>query len=728
MGAIIRFIDSSRPREMPETPTDPLRDLARSHGVQLEYLAMDGKPRPASTESLLGVLRALGVELSGEEDAPRALIERSLVAWRRRLEPVIVAWDGDPVKVGISVPRALARSPLQCRLVIESGPVHDWNHRSERVTVFSPPGMRGGEFAFFQVPLPGNLPTGYHRLLIVFEDDQTAEALVVAAPRRAYQGPIGTGKRPWGVFCPLHALHGIRSRGAGDFADLEALIDWTAGLGGGLVATLPMLASSFDGPSPVVSPYSPTSRLFWNEFYLDLERIPELAHCQAARALLHSEDVSREFEALRSSGLVDYGRQMSLKRAVLEHLADEFVASESERSTSYRVFVEEHPEVASYAYFQAAGERHGRDWRAWPSTLDGSGEHADIDRRAYHYHLYAQWQAEEQLRDLASKARDRGLTWYLDFPVGVDFNSFDVWSNREAFATGASVGCPPDPVFTRGQNWGFPPLHPDRQREQGYRYLIASFRNHLRHANALRIDHVMGLHRLFWIPTGAEAKDGAFVSTPAEEIYAILSVESHRHSAWIVGEDLGTVPPEVEGAMKGHGVRGMYVVQYEIRADQDRPLREVPEATVAGLNTHDMPPFASFWAGLDLDDRKDLGLLDEETLEKERQARDDLRRAVIRFLRAEGMLAPDLDDARSVLRATWEWLAASPAGFLLLNVEDLWLETEPQNTPNTYLERPNWRRKLRRAFEGFANDPDFLRALKRVDHLRSEPPRTRSAT
>ena len=271
---------------------------------------------------------------------------------------------------------------------------------------------------------------------------------------------------------------------------------------------------------------------------------------------------------------------------------------------AYREFVSEHPKVTSYAFFQAAGDRHGRDWRNWPSTLDASDEHADIDRRAYHYHLYAQWQADEQLRGLVAKAREKGLAWYLDFPVGVDFNSFDVWSNREAFATGASVGCPPDPVFTRGQNWGFPPLHPDRQREQGYRYLIASFRNHLRHANALRIDHVMGLHRLFWIPNGAEARDGAFVSTPAEEIYAILSVESHRHSAWLVGEDLGTVPPEVEGAMKRHGVRGMYVVQYEIRADRDRPLREVPESTIAGVNTHDMPPFASFWAGLDLDDRR----------------------------------------------------------------------------------------------------------------------------
>ena len=248
------------------------------------------------------------------------------------------------------------------------------------------------------------------------------------------------------------------------------MIDWTAGLGGGLVATLPMLASNFDGPSPIISPYSPTSRLFWNEFYLDLERIPELAQSEAARALLESEDASREFEALRSSGLVDYGRQMRLKRAVLEHLADEFFESQAGRrpAAAFRRFVSEHPEVESYAFFQAAGERHGRDWRGWPSTSEGSVEHADVDRRAHHYHLYAQWQADEQLRGLASKAREKGLAWYLDFPVGVDFNSFDVWSNREVFATGASVGCPPDPVFTKGQNWGFPPLHPDRQREYGY--------------------------------------------------------------------------------------------------------------------------------------------------------------------------------------------------------------------------------------------------------------------
>ena len=701
---------------MSATLSDEFRELARLYGVQLEYVDMSGQINTASADSLLAVLRALGAELSGEEDVPRALAERRLGAWQRRVEPVIVAWCDVPATAEVRLPVSMASSRLVCQLRTESDEVHDWTAWAHLLETTGSAEVEGRRFVTLRLKLPANLEPGYHRLLVEFDDGQRVEAMAISAPRRAYQEQSGTDKRTWGIFCPLHALHGHRSWGAGDFGDLEALIDWTAGLGGGIVATLPMLASNFDGPSPIISPYSPTSRLFWNEFYLDLERIPELARCEAARELLRSEEVDREVEAMRSSALVDYGRQMKLKRAVLELLAAELLSSEGDRRAAFEGFRGTNPDVSLYASFQAAGERYGRDWRAWPSS-------AESLQQAYHYHAYVQWIADEQLRDLSSKAREKGLAWYLDFPVGVDFNSFDVWRHRDVFATGASVGCPPDPVFTKGQNWGFPPLHPDRQREDGYSYLIASFRNHLRHANALRIDHVMGLHRLFWIPQGAEAKDGAFVSTPAEEIYAILSVESHRHSAWLVGEDLGTVPVEVDSAMKQHNVGGMYVVQYEVRPDDSRPLRAVPESTVASINTHDMPTFAAFWSGLDLDDRKDLGLLDDERLEAERRSRDEQRRAVVKFLRAEGMLEADDSNTASVLRAAWNWLAVSPSRVLLLNIEDLWSETEPQNTPNTYDERPNWRRRLRRAFETFSNDPEFLQTLERVDELRSSPAR-----
>ena len=682
---------------MPETPPTPSGTWPVL-GIQVEYLATDGRTRPAPAESLLAVLRALGTELESEADAARALCDHRRATWRRRVEPVAVVWEGRPASVAVRVPAALASSRIGARLVTESGEVHAWSDLADPASLRE---VEGEGFAIRQLPVPDAVSTGYHRLLVEFEDGQTAELTLIAAPMRAHPGPGLAGKRPGASSARSTPSTGPGAGGAGDFADLEALIDWTAGLGGGLVATLPMLATSFDGPSPVVSPYSPTSRLFWNEFYLDLDRIPEMAHSAAARALLESGEVGREFAALRAEGLVDYGRQMRLKRAVLEHLAGSFFDRGAD-DPSYREFLADRPEVEPYATFQAAGERHGRDWRSWPAS-------PDFDPRARQYHLFAQWQADQQLRGLAALARDRGLDWYLDFPVGVDFNSFDVWSHPDAFATGASVGCPPDSVFVNGQNWGFPPLHPDRQREQGYKYLIASFRNHLRHASALRIDHVMGLHRLFWIPTGAEARLGAFVSTPSEEIYAILSVESRRHSAWLVGEDLGTVPPEVEGALKDHDIRGMYVIQYEVRPDPEAPLRAVPASTVASVNTHDMPPFASFWGGIDLADRRDLGLLTEETLAAEREVRAAQKSALAAFLRDQGLLGPSADDAGSVLRATWDWLAASPAGVLLLNVEDFWLETEPQNTPNTYLERPNWRRKLRRPFEGSPPTPPSSR-------------------
>ncbi|WP_435017015.1 4-alpha-glucanotransferase [Tundrisphaera sp. TA3] len=697
---------------------EPLRDLARRHGIQVEYIDTSGRTQPAPARSLLSVLRVLGAPVATIDDAPAALLAHRMEEWNRRLEPVVVAWHGAPSPVLLRLRDAEARGPAQVRLTFESGGDQGWSIRLEDLDTVASEVIGGEAFSAKRLILPDGLPTGYHRLTVASRDVQ-AESLVIAAPPRVYSEPEKNGKRPWGLFCPLYALHGSRSRGGGDLGDLDALMDWTAGLGGGLIATLPMLAAHFDGEDPIISPYSPTSRLFWNEFYLDLERIPEAIRTEAAKDAWEGGATMAEVAALRSGDLVHYGRQMSQKRRALGLMADGFFEGEGEYTASYRAFLEERPDVEDYATFQAAGESLGRNWRSWPSTIDRNS----VDPSIRNYHLFAQWQADEQLRELADKARAKGLSWYLDFPVGVDGGSYDVWRERDSFAIGASVGCPPDLVFTKGQNWGFPPLHPARQRENGYRYLIASFRNHFRHARALRIDHVMGLHRLFWIPDGAEARDGAFVSTPADEIYAILSIESHRREAWLVGENLGTVPPEVEESMTRHGVRGMYVVQYEARPDPEHALPPAPEATVASVNTHDMPPFAAFWRGLDLEDRRELGLLDDTTYAQETEARDLLRRSIATFLRGEGFLAEGSDDERSILHAMWDWLAASPSRVLLLNVEDFWLETEPQNTPNTVEERPNWRRKLRQSFEEFSRDPAVLSALRRVDALRTSSPR-----
>jgi 4-alpha-glucanotransferase len=299
-------------------------------------------------------------------------------------------------------------------------------------------------------------------------------------------------------------------------------------------------------------------------------------------------------------------------------------------------------------------------------------------------------------------------------------SSYDVWRYHDLFAEGISAGAPPDSLFTGGQNWGSPPLHPERLREHGYNYLIESLRHHLRYAGLLRIDHVMQLYRLFWIPQDMDASAGVYVRYPVDEMFAVLSVESHRHQAIVVGENLGTVPPEIGEAMDRHDVLGMYVVQYELQPGS-QGLREVPERTVASLNTHDMPTFRAFLEGKDVDDLETLGFFNEQQAREERERRATIRREMEEEAAREAGGSQQGDDKKTyqaVLRKRLEHLASSPARMVMINLEDLWAETEPQNVPGTSTERPNWRRKARFSFEEFSTRADVVEPLKRVDELR----------
>jgi 4-alpha-glucanotransferase len=284
------------------------------------------------------------------------------------------------------------------------------------------------------------------------------------------------------------------------------------------------------------------------------------------------------------------------------------------------------------------------------------------------------------------------------------------------FAKGVSVGAPPDLFFTKGQNWGFPPFDPDAIREHRHDYFRACVRHHMQHAGVLRMDHVMGLHRLFWIPEGGEAKDGVYVRYPEDELYAVLLIEASRTNTVIVGEDLGTVPVYVPRAMKRRGLRRMYVVQYEIKPEGDEPAGSPQPASIASINTHDMPTFAGFWAGRDIADRVDQGLLDESGAREERDKRDQMRQALTRFLTARGLLSSPAGNTFAVLRALLGFLAQSDAEVVLVNLEDLWLETEPQNVPG--VPDRSWRQKLRYCLEDLADEPAIVDALRDVNDRR----------
>ncbi len=689
--------------------TDALEELARLYGILPAYDDATGRQRVASPEALLRVLQILGAPAGGTADVAAALHARRRAPWERGLEPVILAWDGEPAAFTLRLPTRMADDTLRGRLALEEGGEQPctWDLRQLPAVQTAAPEGRG--YVAKRLLLPGELPWGYHRLEVDLPG-KSLTALVLRAPRTAYTAAGDRPPRTWGVFLPLYALHSGRSWGAGDFADLRQLLDWVQGFGGGVVGTLPLLAAFLD-ESFEPSPYSPASRLFWNEFYLDVEAIPELQRCPDAQALLGSPEFTRARDALRSQPLVDYRRQMALKRRVLERLARAFFRQSSERRAAFARYVADHPAVEDYARFRAVGERLRTPWPDWPAPLrDGAVKPGDYAVEAYQYHQYVQWVAEEQLQNLANAARNGGPGLYLDLPLGVHGHGYDVWRERDAFAVEASGGAPPDVVFPKGQDWGFPPLHPERIREQGYRYVLAYLRRQLRYASILRIDHMPVFHRLFWVPRGMEARDGVYVRYPAEELYAIFNLESHRHRAMLVGEDLGTVPPEVPEAMARHRVHRMYVVQYELQTEPENVLPPVPAGAVAGINNHDMPPFAAYWQGSDIRRREELGLLggqDPAAEEEQRQQRLD---ALVRFLRAGGYLTEG-PDAASVHRACLAYLGHSAAGVVLINLEDLWLETEPQNVPSTGDRRPNWRRKARYALEQMRGAPEVLRAL-----------------
>jgi 4-alpha-glucanotransferase len=324
----------------------------------------------------------------------------------------------------------------------------------------------------------------------------------------------------------------------------------------------------------------------------------------------------------------------------------------------------------------------------------------------------------------------RGLV-YLDLPVGVRRDGFDVFTFPELFATGASVGAPPDPFFTSGQDWGFPPVIPDAQRAQGYEYLIASLRNHMRFSDQLRLDHVMAFYRLFIIPDGLDTKDGVYVHYPHEEAFAILSLESHGNRCRLVGENLGTVPPAVNTALTKHDMAPLYVAQYEVQPKASAALRPVTPRSVASANTHDMPPIATWWEGTDITDRINLGLFDPDLEQRETTQRHKLTHALTAYLQRQGLIgaAHDEDDElREVRDAIHAHLADSEADLMLINIEDLWLERHWQNVPGTHDTYPNWRHKLRFDLAQIREDPEIHRQLAMVNDLRRSHRQTPSPT
>ena len=711
-----------------------LAELSRLYGVLPDYRDSLGRQQHSPVRSIYQALAALGARVDADlaEAGPRTTttVRRRLEAaigarreelWKRVVDPTLVFWEGGASSIVLRLPAGVPET-VELTLLLEGGSERSWVAGPEALRKIGEETIGRRTYAAYRLlKIPrlgefrsGYVPMGYHRLCVA-GGGLRAEAAVFSAPRRCWAPPRRPGPQ-WGVFAPLYALGRATDWGAGDLADLERLAALVGEAGGSAVATLPLLAAFLDRPFEP-APYRPVSRLFWNEFYLAVEATGEWAECPAARELWSSAAMQSRAAALRAEPLVDYAGVMALKRRVLHELCDCFFAGAgTERRRRYAEHLAAHPQAEGYAHFRARVETEGSDWRSWEQSTRDDGVVPDAASReslagrsrAERYHLYCQWQIGEQMGRLSEAGRPEARL-FLDVPVGVHPGGFDTWRWHSDFLHDLSMGAPPDAFFALGQNWDSPPLHPECLREQGFSYMVSYVREQMRHAHYLRIDHFMALHRLFCTPVGSESRDGVYISYPAEEQYAVLSLESHRNQTIVVGEDLGTVPPEVRTAMRRHGVLGTWVMQLFMHPRTADPVPDPSRHVIATINTHDTFPLAGFVRGDDIRARVETGQADESGARRELAAR---RRLVAKLeatlpevappgAGADELAAPPpaADPATAVppvnlLFRALARVARSRPALLLVNLEDLWGETRPQNLPGTGAERSNWQRKM----------------------------------
>ncbi len=708
-----------------------LERLAELCGIVAGYEDVEGTRHATSPATRSALLHAMGVETDTAEAVAAAIEVREDGPWRRVLAPAVVLRSGGTV--ALRVPERLAGRDWSYRLQREDGGVAEGVLRPAHLAVESARQVSAERHLCCCWTVP-ELPTGYHRLHIRC-GDTTAEALLVVAPERCYLPPAIADGRVWGPTLQLFALHSHRNWGIGDFTDLRMALQFFARHGAGTVGLGP-LHSLYPHEPEHTSPYSPSSRSFWNVLYLDVEAVPGLDACERARLRLDDPEFRARIAAARDLEIIDYSETAALKREILELVFEDFgTRSDTPLAREFRHFQESQGQALyRHALFEALAE-HFRavdpqawGWPAWPegyrhpeapAVRTFAAEHGD----RVEFFAWLQWLAERQLGAAAALSAELGfgVGLYLDMPLGVDSGGSEVWAGGDLFTRGATAGAPPDDFNLRGQGWGLVPWIPERLAEREYAPFVELLRRNMRHAGALRLDHVMSLMRLFWIPLGGVPADGAYVRYPLEDLLGILALESQRHRCAVIGEDLGTVPDELRAALAPMGVLSNRVSYFEKGPDGEfPPPADLPRQSLVTVSNHDLATLRGYWRGEDIALRQRLGLYASENQREDQVvARAQDRARLLFALGREGLLPEriDADPLRvpdltvPLMVAVHRYLARGSSMVLTFQMEDAFGVLSQVNVPGTTSEHPNWRRKLPVALERWAEDSRLVALL-----------------
>ncbi len=709
------------------------QELADFAGISTTYEDAFGKMQPSAGDSVRAILGAMGFDASNEETAAASLYAARTVESQQTLAPIYVIAAANAPQFEIALRAAAAERTLHWSIAGEDG-------REIRGAVLpatlalAAAAEVGASYLRYVFAPPVTLAPGYYRLSLRNEHDEW-HSTIAAVPSVCYLPGEERGRSMWGLATQLYALRSQGNWGIGDFADLGRLVETVRAAGGDAVGINPLHQLKLGG-GLAPSPYSPSSRLFLNWMYLAIEVLPGFEP---------SDVDASELAALREPEFIEYDAVARVKRRVARAAYERFhahdIADATPLAEEFHDFVRTAGERLRLATaFEVLSEHFaaelapGAPWQTWPCPYRDPASPAVRDFIATHareveFCAYLQWQADAQLGAAARAASDLAIGLYRDLAVGADVSGADSWALQGTLKSNVAVGAPPDVLNRRGQNWGVAPFDPLALRAAAYEPFIALLRANMRHAGALRIDHVMALTRLYWIPQHAEPAKGAYVTYRLEEFIGLIALESTRHRCIVIGEDLGTVPDGLRERLSEARILSYRLLQFETDDERFFPPQLYPALALMCTGTHDLPLVAAYWTAHDVDVRADLGLLEGEGAIRREQAERALKRAqLLTALRGAGLSESDASrfenavsdpsDRRTLAEiALWanRYLARAPGLLLMVQVEDVLGEIEQVNVPTTTTEHPNWRRRLAIEIDALASDSKFIAVARMLE-------------
>ncbi len=708
---------------------DALWRAAAESAVDTSYWDIFGHERHVGREALQSILRSLGWNVDTFETLNEGRRNRFAEASTRGL-PVTAVVSEREKWVPLTLPQSRAGS-IGFQLQLDAGHSLSGTFDVSDLTQIDEVMLDEDKWSTYRLPVPAETPLGYHELTLTFDGQILARSQLIVSPDRAYLPErLANGGRTAGFNIALYGLRSARNWGCGDFTDLRNLTEWAAKeVGFSMIGLNPLHALSNRAPYNT-SPYLPLSMYYKNLIYIDVESVPEFTCSSCARALLASPKVQQLIGHLREAEFVEYAEVDRLKRRFLKLLYREFRRSkDSERTRQFRAYCEREGDLlsnfATYCALDEALHKQDRNvwtWRNWPAAYQNpkSSEteaFAAAHARSVEAYKFIQFVIEEQLSAAQQHAKDCGMSigLYHDLAVATDSCGSDLWAYPDHYVGGCRVGAPADDFSPQGQDWGFPPPNKETHRAEGYRLFRESIRKIVRHGGALRIDHVMRLYRLFWVPQNMLPAEGTYVRDYATDLMHVLALESVASQNIIIGEDLGTVTDEMRELFTRFGILSYRLFPFEknYSTGEFKNSFEYPRQALVASSTHDLPTLAGFWQNRDIEARREAGTLDEAGYQNQVADRRREKQRILDVLHSEELLpasytrsAAQLNELDGDLHnAVIAFLARTPSLILLLNQEDFTKRTDQQNLPGTTAQYPNWRSKMSIAIEDLEASP-----------------------